>query len=123
MLARRKDWFDVLHIPQIERDAATTAIAQAYSVSGGMMHLTDITSLAAALAHCKPRRLFEIGTYKGASSDLFLSLLPDAQVISIAFVKDQGPGARYNNDDLPPDQVGALVRPENRPRYTQLLGD
>ena len=123
MLARRKDWFSVLQVAAADRSAAEPAITQAFEASAGMMHRTDIESLAAALAHCQPRRVFEIGTYRGASSNLFLSLLPDAQVISIAFVKDQGPAARYNNDELPPDQVGALVSPENRPRFTQLIGD
>ena len=122
MLMRKKDWFSVFNLPASDHDAAA-AMARALEVSAGMMHKTDIESLAALLAWRKPKRVFEIGTYKGASSDLFLTLLPQAQVISIAFVQDLGLGGRYNNDDLPPDQVGALVSPENRPRFTQLIGD
>ncbi len=53
---------------------------------------------------------------------MILQLLPDVQVISIAFVNDQ-PGRKFNNDELSVEDVGALVSAGNRDRYTQLIGD
>lgn len=93
------------------------------AVSQGMMHRLDIEALAAALLHCKPRRIFEIGTYRGASSEMMLRLLPEAQVISIAFASAAKGKRQFNNDQLPVEDVGSLVSPKNRGRYTQLIGD
>ncbi len=96
---------------------------ETFGISQGMMHRMDIDALAAALLSCKPKRIFEIGTYRGASSEMMLRLLPKAQVISIAFVSEQQAGRKFNNDELAVEDVGALVSPANRGRFTQLIGD
>jgi len=123
MLLRKRDWMGYLGIGAADCARAAAMIAETVIASDGMMPLTDVEALAAAVLHCRPRRIFEIGTYKGASCELMLRLMPEAQVISIAFARTLGPSERYNNDDLPVAAVGALVSQTNRARYTQLIGD
>lgn len=122
MLQRHADWFSLLKVDPAKRDAARQVMERTLEISQGMMHRLDIDALAAAVLHCKPKRVFEIGTYRGASSEMILQLLPEVEVISIAFVNDQ-PGRQFNNDELSPAEVGALVSAGNRDRFTQLLGD
>lgn len=122
MLQRHADWFSLLKVDPAKRDAAREVMARTLEISQGMMHRVDVESLAAAVLHCKPKRVFEIGTYRGASSEMILQLLPEVQVISIAFVNDE-PGRKFNNDELSLAEVGALVSPANRDRFTQLIGD
>lgn len=123
MLQRHADWFSLLKVDPARRDRARDVMERAFEMSQGMMHRIDIDSLAAAALHCQPRRIFEIGTYRGASSELLLQLLPEAQVISIAFVSESRSARQFNNDELGVAEVGALVSPANRGRFTQLIGD
>ena len=81
-----------------------------------MMVARDYAILGAVALHTRPARIFEIGTYEGATSQFFLRLLPAARVISIATLD-----TRFNTSHLPAEQVGRLVTA--RERYTQLLGD
>lgn len=122
MLQRHADWFSVLKVTASARNRAQVVMADTLGISAGMMHQRDIEALTALLLALKPKRIFEIGTYKGASSEMMLRLLPDAHVISIAFV-NPAETRQFNNDDLREAEVGALVSPENRARYTQLIGD
>ncbi|WP_137109165.1 class I SAM-dependent methyltransferase [Rhodobacter sp. SY28-1] len=122
MLQRHADWFSLLNVEPALRDRSREVLERTLEISQGMMHRIDVESLAAAVLHCRPSRVFEIGTYRGASSEMILQLLPDAQVISIAFVNDQA-GRQFNNDELSIAEVGALVSPGNRDRFTQLIGD
>ncbi len=122
MLQRHADWFSLLNVDPAKRAAVRQVLERTLEISQGMMHRIDVDSLAAAVLHCRPKRVFEIGTYRGASSEMILQLLPDVQVISIAFVNDQ-PGRKFNNDELSVEDVGALVSAGNRDRYTQLIGD
>lgn len=123
MLQRHPDWFSLFKLPDSARMAAEPVIDRTFALSAGMMHRTDLDSLAAALLALQPKRIFEIGTYRGASAELMLSLLPEAQVVSIAYVRQMRKVKEFNNDELTPDEVGMLVSQANRPRFTQLLGD
>jgi predicted O-methyltransferase YrrM len=123
VLHRHADWFSYLGVDPARREAARPMMDQTLALSQGMMHQLDIEALAAALFHCQPRRIFEIGTYRGASSDMMLRLLPEARVISIAFASPEKGKRQFNNDQLPVEDVGSLVSPENRGRFTQLIGD
>lgn len=123
MLQRQGDWFSVLKVTAAARDRAQEAMADTLRHSGGMMHQKDIDALSALLLSLKPKRIFEIGTFRGASSELMLRLLPKAEVISIAFVSEAKGKRQFNNDELTVEEVGALVSAENRDRYTQLIGD
>lgn len=122
MLQRHADWFSLLKLDPALRERSRAVLERTFEISQGMMHRIDVESLAAAVLHCRPKRVFEIGTYRGASSEMILQLLPEAEVISIAFVNDQA-GRQFNNDELGVDEVGALVSPGNRGRFTQLIGD
>lgn len=122
MLHRHADWFSLLKVKDAARKQAATIMDETLGISGGMMHRRDIEALTALLLAQKPKRIFEIGTYKGASSEMMLRLLPEAQVISIAFVHPDK-SRQFNNVDLSEAEVGALVSPANRARYTQLIGD
>lgn len=122
MLLRHADWFSILNVKDAARKRAETIMDETLGISGGMMHRRDIEALAALLLALKPARIFEIGTYKGASSEMMLRLLPQARVISIAFVNPDKT-RQFNNDELPAAEVGALVSPGNRDRFTQLIGD
>lgn len=123
MLHRHADWFSLLKVDPARRDTAKAVMEETFGISQGMMHRMDIEALTAALLACQPRRIFEIGTYRGASSEMMLRLLPKARVISIAFVSEPQAGRQFNNDELSVQDVGALVSPENRGRFTQLIGD
>lgn len=122
MLQRHADWFSVLKVGSAAREKARVVMSETLEVSQGMMHLKDVEALSALLLALKPKRIFEIGTFRGASSQMMLRLLPKAEVISIAFVNEEET-RKFNNDELAVEDVGALVSAENRPRYTQLIGD
>ncbi len=122
MLHRHADWFSFLKVKDAAQKRAAAIMDETLDISGGMMHRRDIEALTALLLAQKPKRIFEIGTYKGASSEMMLRLLPEAQVISIAFVNPDRT-RQFNNDELTEAAVGALVSPRNRGRYTQLIGD
>ena len=125
MLTRVDDWFKFLNISDKATARGQSLALETLGPSAGMMVQADLDALAAALLHLRPDRIFEIGTYMGASSNFFLSLLPKAKVISIAYIPPEqleNP-VRYNNIELGLDQVGSLVSDENRPRFTQMIGD
>jgi predicted O-methyltransferase YrrM len=122
VLQRHADWFSILKVGQAARDKARAVMADTLDASQGMMHRNDIEALAALLLALKPKRVFEIGTFRGASSQMMLRLLPKVEVVSIAFVNEAA-SRQFNNDELAIEEVGALVTAENRPRYTQLIGD
>ena len=123
MLHRHADWFSLLKVDPALKDRARDAMDRTFEISQGMMHRMDVEALSAALLYCQPKRVFEIGTYRGASAELILQLLPKAKVTSIAFVSEAQGRRQFNNDELSVEDVGALVSPENRGRYTQLIGD
>jgi predicted O-methyltransferase YrrM len=123
LLQRHGDWFSLLKVDPASRGHAQDVMARTFEMSQGMMHRMDVESLAAAVLSCKPKRIFEIGTYRGASAEMMLRLLPEAKVISIAFVSEAQGKPQFNNDELAVDEVGALVSPANRARFTQLIGD
>jgi predicted O-methyltransferase YrrM len=123
MLTRKPDWMGYLGISESQRAAAAQIMADTLRISENMMHAADIEALAAALLAVRPKRIFEIGTYRGASAQMMLRLLPEATVVSIAFASSATPGKRFNNDELPVEAVGSLITADNRPRFTQLIGD
>jgi predicted O-methyltransferase YrrM len=125
MIRRVDSFFEFLDIPAQEREAGMRAAAAAGERAQGMTHARDYEALAAVLLYARPRRIFEIGTYLGITSNFFLQLLPQANVVSIAYVRFRWPlfGRRYNNSELTREQVGSRVEPEFRSRYVQLYGD
>jgi len=113
-------------IGDVELSLSTAALR---SEDGGVSPLESFC-LAALVRHCTPRRIFEIGTFRGRTTCLLAEHAPpNAEVLTL---------------DLPPDQVSAMPVPPaggdlryiakprigecfaNAPvcqRITQLLGD
>ena len=125
MLYRVDSFFEWFDIPTSTRLKAEQMSDMACKTAGGMMHLNDYLALAAILLHYKPKLIFEIGTYKGVTSDLFLQLLPDCKIVSIAYVRPflSLLGKNYNNSELSRKDVGSYVGTERRGRFHQLYGD
>lgn len=98
---------------------------EASIASRGMTRLNDYLALSAVLLQYQPERIFEIGTYLGVTSDFFLRLLPDCEVVSIAYVGGlfSSFGKKYNNSSLPKKRIGSLIGPERRSRFHQIYGD
>lgn len=125
MLTRIPDFFPFLDLAPASATRGRDAAATAAGRSAGMTHRRDYEALAAVALRFQPRRIFEIGTYKGVTSDFFLSLLPECEVVSIAY---QNPiwsllGPSSNNSELPRAAIGSEVQARHRARFTQLLGD
>jgi len=132
MLQRIEDWFAYFDIPQAEANRARELADRTLGPSAGMMALGDLHALGAALLHHRPKRIFEIGTYLGATSNFFLDLLPEAHVTSMAYIPAAQLSEEANiydghlvprGEELGLDRVGSLVTPENSARFTQLIGD
>lgn len=104
---------------------AEAAAKRAAERAEGMTHHRDYEALAAVALCFQPRRIFEIGTYRGVTSDFFLSLLPESRVVSIAYENPRLRifGGHSNNSELGRTEIGSMVSSENRPRFTQLYGN
>ncbi len=105
-------------IPFLEKLAKEAAL-----LSQGMTHYEDYLALGALLEYGKPKRIFEIGTFQGVTSDFFLQVLPDVHVISIAYVSRRCFGKKFNNSELSKREVGCYIPLQRRDRFTQLIGD
>jgi len=116
------DWFD---IPDSDRARAEQLSREAFEASKGMTHLNDYLALSAVLIRYRPGRIFEIGTYLGVTSDFFLRLLPDCEVVSIAYTGKILSFLRksYNNSGLSRKQIGSCVGADRRGRFHQICGD
>lgn len=125
MLIRSPSFAEALGLSATNRERVETLAQSTSAASQGMAHVDDYRALGAICCDLQPRRIFEIGTFLGMTSNFFLELLPDAQVVSIAFVRSRVPffSRKYNNSSLSAGEVGSCVTPQNRPRFEQLLGD
>lgn len=123
MLTRVDDFFGVLDTPAAARETICASAANYALRSGGMMHENDYVALGALLLRYRPERMFEIGTFRGVTSDFCLSLEARLQIVSIAYLNAPGEPRRYNNSSLRPDQVGSQIDSLRRERFTQLIGD
>ena len=125
MLYRVDSMFDWFKTPDSARVEAERLSQEAFIVSGGMTLLNDYLALSAILLQYRPKRIFEIGTYLGVTSDFFLRLLPDCEVVSIAFAGGLlGSFSKsYNNSNLSKKEIGSLIGPERRGRFHQIYGD
>jgi predicted O-methyltransferase YrrM len=125
MLHRVDGLFEWFNTPVSARARAEQLSHEAAGASNGMMRLKDYLALSAVLLCYKPKLIFEIGTYLGVTSDFFLRLLPDCEVVSIAYIERSLSSIRkdYNNSDLSCEEVGSSVGAERRNRFHQLYGD
>lgn len=125
MLTRIDDVFRFLEVAGGDELRVRRVAEQYAEIAEGMTHRVDYETLGAIAMACRPRRIFEIGTYLGVTSDFFLTLLPECRVVSIAY---ENPvlsllGRRSNNSELSRHRIGSMVSGANRMRFTQLLGD
>lgn len=125
MLTRIDDFFTFLAVDVGDRERGMRAAALAGERAQGMTHTRDYEALAAIALHYCPRRIFEIGTYLGVTSDFILSIQPECEVVSIAYSNPRWRilGDVFNNSELTRTQIGSKVLPERRSRFTQLYGD
>ena len=125
MLQRFDDWFDFFGISAPDAQQGREAAARATELSAGMLAAQDFQALAAALLHLRPARIFDIGTHMGATAEFFLSLLPQAHVISLEYFPDDDTDAGFSGQParLAFDQIGAKISAANRTRFTQIIGD
>jgi len=125
MLTRIDDFFTFFAINESDRDFCIRAATHASERGQDMTTRYDYEALAAIALHYKPRRIFEIGTYLGITSDFFLSILPECKVVSIAYrnrlLRVFEP--IFNNSELNHDQIGSEVLADRRTRFTQLHGN
>lgn len=125
MLVRIDDYFSYLAVDDSDR-AKGIQMAELYGEKAqGMTDTHDYKALAAIALRYRPKRIFEIGTYRGVTSDFFLSLLPESEVVSIAYVNPKWKflGRFFNNSELTKKQIGSEVFAGRRPRFTQLYGN
>ncbi len=116
------DWFEI----DFQRRQELEVLAEeAALLSGGLMHLNDYLALAALLESAQPKQIFEIGTYKGITSDFFLQVLPHCHVISIAQVNSRRDWfkKKFNHTQLSIEEIGSFVPKERKMRFTQVIGD
>jgi predicted O-methyltransferase YrrM len=125
LLTRTESFAEYFGLEDSARSLVSKAALMAGERAEGMMDRRDYEALAAVGLHLKPRRIFEIGTYLGVTSDFFLELLPDCQVVSIAYPNSRWNLRRrvFNNSELRRDLIGRSVHPDRRTRFTQLYGD
>jgi len=125
MLTRIDDFFSFMAVADIDRDKGIR-VAETYGEKAqGMTDINDYKALAATVIHYKPKRILEIGTYLGVTSDFFLSMLPESEVVSIAYINPRWRlfGRSSNNSELTKKQIGSEVLPERHARFRQLYGD
>lgn len=101
-------------------------ISETTEKSSKMVEYNDYLSLALLLVNYNPKKIFEIGTYLGITSEFMLALLPNSKVISIAYPERRFNilnNNKYNNSNLTKKMIGSKVSIKNRNRYVQLYGD
>lgn len=125
MLVRTADIFEYLDLGSKERELGEKIARWAGQRAKGMTHRRDYEALAAIALRFNPKSILEIGTYLGVTSDFFLTLLPDSELVSIAYENPRWRllGRQYNNSELTKAQIGSEVQPQRRSRFTQLFGD
>lgn len=125
IVERIHSFFDWFSIEGTRRKELELLAEEAALLAKGMTDYKDYLALAAILEKYQPKKIFEIGTYQGITTDFFLQVLPDCEVITIAFVNPIHTFFRkkYNNSELSEKEVGSYVTKERRKRYKQIIGN
>ncbi|MCH9632910.1 MAG: hypothetical protein S4CHLAM6_12550 [Chlamydiae bacterium] len=125
IVERVKSFFDWLEIDSERRGELELIAEEAALLAEGMTHLKDYLALAALLEFTQPKQIFEIGTYKGITSDFFMQVLPHCRVISIAYINPRREffKKKFNNSELSSEEIGSYVTKERKSRFTQLIGN
>ncbi len=125
IVERIHSFFDWFSIDSKRRRELELIAEEAALLAKGMTDYKDYLALAAILEQFQPKRIFEIGTYQGVTTDFILQVVPEAEVISIAFINPLNSFFRkkYNNSELSEKEVGSFVAKERRSRYYQMIGN
>lgn len=125
VLYRVESMFEFFNIAAPDREGVEKWAAAAAQRAQNMTALQDYQALAAVLLYVKPKRIFEIGTYLGGTSEFFLNVLPECRVVSIAYINPllNVFGRKFNNSELSRKEVGVLVSEANKHRFHQLYGN
>lgn len=114
------EWFktDPARQKQLELIAEEAAL-----LSQQKLHYNDYLALAAILEAVQPKRIFEIGTRRGITSDFFLQVLPDCQLISIDVGKPKRGFFKKKEDafELSLQEIGSYIPPSRKPRFVQIF--
>lgn len=113
------------HRPGVLRGA--TCVLPAHLHDGGGTRLEELVYLAAATRALQPRKIFEIGTFKGRTTAVFALNAPEAEILTLDLPSEYTAGSDYIGTDA------ELVRTRNlaefiteyglQDRCTQVLGD
>jgi len=94
---------------------------------GGGTTLEELVYLAAATRLLRPRKVFEIGTFKGRATAVFAMNAPDAEIVTLDLPPDFRPGADYIGSDaqlvLARKEADFISEHGLQGRVTQVLGD
>lgn len=125
ILDRISDFFDYFKISSERKEQLKLLAEEAALLADGMTDYKDYLALGALLEYHQPKFLFEIGTYKGVTTNFFLKVLPNCNILSLAYInpKKRFFSKKFNNSELTKEEVGSFVTLENQSRYTQLIGD
>jgi len=125
MLIRKKDMLDWFEISEVNREKLIKLAKETANLAEGMTHFNDYLALGAVALSTQPKKIFEIGTYLGVTSNFLLKLLPKMNLVSIAFINPPKflPKKRFNNSELSKSQVGSAVETPFRSRFIQLFGN
>ena len=125
MLFREKDFSKWFGLNRDQTDSLNENAKSAALQAEGMMDYQDYLAIGAYCLAYRPENIFEIGTYLGTTTNFILNLLPNATVISIAYINPFRLFSRqlYNNSELAKGKIGRNITKKNRYRYRQLFGD
>jgi len=116
------EWFKIN--PDRQKELELIA-EEAALLSQEELHYKDYLALAAILDGMQPKRIFEIGTRRGITSDFFLQILPSCQLISIDSIKPKRGFLKKKNDtfELSAPEIGSYILPVRKGRFTQIMSN
>ena len=124
MLKRLSSFFDFFEIEQSKRAFICELASIASDRAQGMVHENDYHALGAVALNYNSNNIFEIGTYLGVTSNFFLELLPQCNIVSIAYAQSKWSlSKRFNNSHLSKKKIGSFISENRRNRFTQLYGN
>ena len=108
-------------------ESGATCVLPARLHDGGGTTLEELVYLAAATRMLRPRKVFEIGTFKGRATAVFAMNAPDAEIITLDLPPNFSPGADYIGSDaklvLTRNEVEFISEHGLQRRVTQVHGD
>jgi predicted O-methyltransferase YrrM len=97
-------------------DVAATFQLPSHLHDGGGTRLEELVYLAATTRLLRPRKIFEIGTFKGRTTTVFALNAPDAEILTLDLPPDAEAAAGYIDSDA------ALVRDRNLGQFIAQYG-